>query len=255
MSRAWSWRQAIWESNLSATTKIVLQALASHMNDFGDPMFPSQERLSKLCSLSERAVITHLQVAEEMGWIRPRKRELRGKKWAANEYVACWPDGVNDVPQRGEGRSPDGVKEVHPNTPSLTVQENTPPTPKGEVTDLDIAFEEIWLARWGRGEGTQPRKPAFHAYQKALKRGAKHEAILAAVKARTGVEKPGTVFACMLATWLNEERWKDGQGKEGGVSPEELEASRKRAEDARKAHEERMRELTERRRRELGLTA
>lgn len=77
---AWTWKQAIWESDLSATTKIVLQALASHLNDFGDPMFPSQERLARLCSLSERSVISHLQMAEELGWIRPRKRELKGSK-------------------------------------------------------------------------------------------------------------------------------------------------------------------------------
>jgi hypothetical protein len=44
----WSWKQKIWESELSATTKIVLQALASHLNDFGDPMFPSQWRNSVL---------------------------------------------------------------------------------------------------------------------------------------------------------------------------------------------------------------
>lgn len=126
MSRAWSWRQAIWESDLAATTKIVLQALASHLNDFGDPMFPSQERLAKLCSLSERAVITHLQIAQDSGWIEPRKRALKGKKWAANEYVACWPDGVNDVPRWDEPRSPDGVNDVHTNIPIITSREVSP---------------------------------------------------------------------------------------------------------------------------------
>jgi hypothetical protein len=77
MSRVWSWRQAIWESTLGATTKIVLQALASHLNDMGEPMFPSQARLSRMCSLTERAVITRLHIAEQSGWIAPRKRGRR----------------------------------------------------------------------------------------------------------------------------------------------------------------------------------
>lgn len=123
MSRVWSWRQAIWESELAATTKIVLQALASHLNDMGDAMFPSQARLARMCSLSERAVIAHLHIAEQSGWIAPRKRDLKGSKWAANEYVATWPDGVNDVQVWGEPRSPHGVNDVHTNTPSLTSRE------------------------------------------------------------------------------------------------------------------------------------
>ncbi|WP_445493321.1 helix-turn-helix domain-containing protein [Rhodopseudomonas sp. RCAM05734] len=51
--------------------------LASHLNDMGEPMFPSQARLSRMCSLSERAVIAHLHIAEQAGWIAPRKRDLR----------------------------------------------------------------------------------------------------------------------------------------------------------------------------------
>lgn len=142
MSRVWTWRQAIWESDLQATTKLVLQALASHLNDVGGPMFPSQERLSRLCSLSERAVITHLGVAEEKGWIQARKRELNGKRWAANEYVARFPhgvndvhpfssDGVKDVQVQGERGSGDGVNDVHTNYPSEQTKEHPTKAPKG----------------------------------------------------------------------------------------------------------------------------
>jgi len=42
--------------------------------------------------------------------LAPRKRDLKGSKWAANEYVATWPDGVNDVQVRGEPRSSHGVR-------------------------------------------------------------------------------------------------------------------------------------------------
>ncbi|MET4294752.1 hypothetical protein ABIB06_006585 [Bradyrhizobium sp. LB8.2] len=236
----WSWKQKIWESKLSATTKIVLQALASHLNDFGDPMFPSQERLAKLCSLSERAIITHLQVAEDEGWIKPRKRELKGKKWAANEYIACWPDGVNDVPSRGEPRSPDGVKEVHPNSPSELSSKNNPPTPKGEPD----GFEEIWKAKWSRGNAPNPRQPALKAYAAALKRGSLPADILAGVKARVGVDKEDTVYAPQLVTWLNQERWKDGTGA-AVLSAVDLEAAERRLAESKRRHDEDMRRRVE----------
>ncbi|AYM12292.1 helix-turn-helix domain-containing protein [Agrobacterium tumefaciens] len=152
MSRVWTWRQAIFESNLQATTKLVLQALASHLNDMGGPMFPSQERLSMLCSLSERAVTNHLQIAEDEGWIVANKRELKGSKWAANEYSALFPDGVNkfhpvagdgvkDVHLQGEGDSPDGVKEVHTNSPSEHSNESST---KG--ARLESEFKVFWEA-------------------------------------------------------------------------------------------------------------
>jgi hypothetical protein len=148
MSRAYTWKQAIWESDLKATTKLVLQALASHLNDFGDAMFPSQARLSKLCSLSERAIIEHLQIAEREGWIAPRRRGLAGSKWAANEYVAQWPDGVKYVQPRGEPRSPHGVNQVHTelSTRNTPCEEDTEPEKnvtrvprEGEVSITDFA--------------------------------------------------------------------------------------------------------------------
>ena len=134
MSQVWTWRQAIFESNLTATTKLVLQALASHLNDMGGPMFPSQERLSKLCSLSERSVITHLQIAEAEGWIVATKRDQEGKAWASNQHAARFPDGVKHIYPSGI----DGVKEVHTNSPS----EHSSKLSKGGWP----AFEEFWDA-------------------------------------------------------------------------------------------------------------
>lgn len=152
MLRPWTWRQKVMESPLPSTTKLVLLVLSSHMNDMGEPAFPSQRRLADLCSLSERAIITHIQVAVEHGWLRCRKRGMAGQKWASNEYEAAWPkgvgydaergeprspqetEGVNDVHVRGEPRSCQGVNDVHTNTPVLTSHliENTPLPPKGD---------------------------------------------------------------------------------------------------------------------------
>lgn len=87
-----NWRTAILESVMSATTKHVLLTVSCHMNDAGESCYPSIERLCRETSLSNRAVITHLRIAREQGWIGVRERELAGKKWAAHGYFMTWPD-------------------------------------------------------------------------------------------------------------------------------------------------------------------
>jgi hypothetical protein len=69
--------------------------------------------------------ITHLQIAEDEGWIVASKREMQGSKWAANEYAA---------------RFPDGVKEVHTNSPS---EHSSEPSTKARV---ESDFHELWSA-------------------------------------------------------------------------------------------------------------
>lgn len=195
MKRVWSWRQAIWESELAATTKIVLQALASHLNDMGEPMFPSQARLAQMCSLSERAVIQHLQIAEERGWIKPRKRELKGSKWAANEYVAAWPDGVNDVHPWGEGGSPGGVNEVHTNSPVLTSKE---PTARA------CRFDEFW-----NEYPTKVDKKGCQRIWKSRKLDGLADEIIAGIKRWQSSDRWRRGFITNPSTFLNQERWKD----------------------------------------------
>jgi hypothetical protein len=139
-----SWEKAMLSTHLGAMTKLVLLILKHSTNTFGDMTWPSQELIAARCSLSKRAVITHLQVAEKAGWIKcvklsqvapmiaeqsgrkPVKRKSIGKDWAAKAYECCWPNGQNEtqLPQvkdvhpisggRGERRACLGVKDVHP---------------------------------------------------------------------------------------------------------------------------------------------
>lgn len=144
-------------------------------------MFPSQERLAKLCSLSERSVITRLQIAEGEGWIVASKREAQGSKWAANEYVARFPDGVKEIHPAttggmkhvhlgGEPASCGGVKEVHTNSPSEHPNELSN---RGWVQN---DFAEFWLAypnKVGKPKALlvwQRLKPDLHAVLSGLKR-------------------------------------------------------------------------------------
>jgi hypothetical protein len=141
-------------------------------------------------------------------------------------------------------------KNVTQNNTSVNNTEKIPPAPKGEPD----GFEEIWKARWSRGPQQHIRARALKAYLAALKRGHKHEDLLVAVKACAGVNKAGTEYAPMLSTWLNEERWKDAGGA-AVVSAADMEASRKRIEEARIDRERRLQEAQEHRRRQMGLIA
>jgi hypothetical protein len=106
-------------------------------------------------------VITHLQDAERLGWIKKKKRSLSGKEWAANEYLASWPEGVKEVHPinmsqvkeihlRGERGSHGGVKEVHMNSPSELSKEQSilVKTKKGKAhayscPSVGVALEDL----------------------------------------------------------------------------------------------------------------
>lgn len=86
-----SWRKAILKSDLPPTTRHVLLTLACHMNDAGESCFPSIKLLCEETGLSNRAVITHLQNATELGWITVGKHGFAGQRWASHEYRPAWP--------------------------------------------------------------------------------------------------------------------------------------------------------------------
>lgn len=234
MSRAWTWRNAILSTNLQATTKHVLMVISTHMNDMGGGCYPSVKTISQLASLSERSVCTHIEIAAQAGWLAIEKHGFNGQGWARHEYKALWPEGTESgsarqgTERRSQGTEPHDKKALNVVQSIELPKEPLKEHPKGEPD----GFAEIWKCVWRRGEGkTQPRKPALKAYIAALKRGDKHEEILAAIKARAGVDKPDTEFAPHLSTWLNEERWKDvvaGNSR----SAEEIAAASKRHEEA-----------------------
>ncbi|WP_141755122.1 helix-turn-helix domain-containing protein [Burkholderia plantarii] len=90
--KPWTWRHAIINSNLPATTRHVLLTLSCHVNDAGEPVYPSTLLLAAETGLSERAVITHLRAAAEAGWLVTEKHGYGGQKWARNQYYPLIPD-------------------------------------------------------------------------------------------------------------------------------------------------------------------
>jgi hypothetical protein len=75
---------------------------------------------------------------------------------------------------------------------------------------VEDAFSEFWKA-YPRRVGDNPRKTAFASYQRAIAHGAVPETILAGTRRLAAKHPTPTPFVPMASTWLNQERWEDGQ--------------------------------------------
>lgn len=229
-SRAWTWRQAITKSDLPPTTRHVLLTLSLYMNDVGGGCYPTTKQLEEATGLSERAVITHLQLARERGWLIAKEHGFKGQKWKNHEYEATWPEedidwkgtepssaGFEEGTERhSKGTEPNDEKalnEVQCNTP-LQHSNNTPLppiSPKGDLPDhVENDFQIVWDS-WPRRKGTS-RKNALSAYRRLTKRdrdqcfdGAMAYALTQSEKIEKdrGVER----FCCHLSTFINQRRW------------------------------------------------
>jgi hypothetical protein len=90
------WRWAYMSSyGPRSTTRLVLLAVALHMDKHGQRAFPSQSLLAEETGLTRRAVGKHLKEAEETGWITRRRVRLHGKTWAQTFYAPTIPDRVS----------------------------------------------------------------------------------------------------------------------------------------------------------------
>lgn len=97
MKPFYEWRGAVLASDLQPTTRFVLLTLGCHMNDQGESCFPSIETLVSESGLSRAAVIKHLGIAKDLGWIVCEKHGYRNSKWARNDYRISYPEGVHQV--------------------------------------------------------------------------------------------------------------------------------------------------------------
>lgn len=114
-----SWRQAITQSRLPATTRHVLLTLSLHMNDVGESCFPSIKTICDETGLTNRSVISHIAAAEAAGWLNVGVHGFAGQGWKRHEYIANVPENVVKeihrlFQKRGEGDSPRTVKGGEP---------------------------------------------------------------------------------------------------------------------------------------------
>ena len=136
--RAWTWRHLIIKSNLPPTTRHVLLTLSCFMNDVGGGCYPTQEQLAEATGLSDRAVRTHLELAESQGWLKRSEHGFRGQRWRNTEYWAQWPD-LLDVDEGAEARSAPSAersgttfRKVRKDVPTTSPDSsNSPRSPEG----------------------------------------------------------------------------------------------------------------------------
>ncbi|SDR09967.1 helix-turn-helix domain-containing protein [Pseudovibrio sp. Tun.PSC04-5.I4] len=100
--KAWSWRQAFCKSDLPGPTRAVLQALSMFMNAVGESCYPSIEDLVEYSGFSKNAVLKHIDIAKEAGWIEVSQHGFRGQRWKRQEYVARWPEHDLVAPSTSE---------------------------------------------------------------------------------------------------------------------------------------------------------
>ena len=155
------------------------------MNEKGESCFPSLDLLTEETRLSRRAVVEHLKVAADTGWIGKRAlRKPNGQGWRRVEYFALIPReverafhmkqaGAPESPPQGgapdalrqggapnsEGGAPDGIKVVHQLHPSTS--KSTSLTKDGaraaRRSSLPADFGISKRVReWARAKGWEP---------------------------------------------------------------------------------------------------
>jgi len=227
----------IRDKRLSYKARGLLAELLSH-----EPGFEvSREKLARNGQDGDRAVRSAIHELEAYGYLKRSQNRSEHQRFGA----AVW---VTQDPEEPSVRfAPAGNATAGNATPKNTKEEKTKERTlvRGE---LEPFFEEFWKVyprRQGRGG-------AIKAFAKALESSNATEILEGARSYGSDINLPDKQFIPMPATWLNQERWKDGPLPERIMSPEEKaereRQDRIRRDEIRKAAE--ARETAERKRAE-----
>jgi hypothetical protein len=89
----YTWKKHFVESDLPSLSKLLLHALAYHMNSLGRSCYPTQEQLSVETSISLKTVRTHLEKCIESGYVERYLHTSNIQKNWNYGYIARLPDG------------------------------------------------------------------------------------------------------------------------------------------------------------------
>lgn len=159
---SWSWRHAFAKSELASTTKLVLHTIGLHMDETGRGAYPTTVQISELSSLSEKAVVTHIRIAIEQGWLRSKVHGFKGQKWKNHEYEAHWPDehgdgkgterhsisdakALNVIPEGTERQVKKALNEVQSKVPIQHSNNVTPLVPQGGSKAKGHRLPDGWV--------------------------------------------------------------------------------------------------------------
>ncbi len=150
-------------------TKIVLLKLADNANDKGE-CWPSYENIAKVCEISKRTAMRHIDKLIEMGFLTKQKR--KGEKGNTSNLYNLSLDGVRVSPPSdteslppSDTESPDPVSSLEP--VNQNVGSSTQPAQNTSQLRKK-AFEHFWLT-WRQAKkmaGTTNDAPKGHSETK-----------------------------------------------------------------------------------------
>lgn len=106
-----TWRSALCESDLPATTRHVALTLSLHMNERGGSAFPSQETLARETGLHTDTVKKQLRVLVDLGWLTKAVSRLGRHRGTRVEYHATVPEGIVNTGAENTGIKSTGVQD------------------------------------------------------------------------------------------------------------------------------------------------
>jgi hypothetical protein len=125
------------------------------MDENGGSCFPSTRKLAEETGLSERTICTHLEIAENEGWIKKMQQGLTGQRWKRHSYQALIPPKalkeiqhleVKGTEPHAEGTEPDdkkALKEVQSSSSYNSTKNSTYMSDSIEYGLADLLFKLI----------------------------------------------------------------------------------------------------------------
>ena len=232
--QVWSWKHAIADSNLKPMTKLVLYTISNYMNSYGGGCYPSVSKIADQCGLKERATYSHINAAIAEGFLVKTKRNLRGSKWASNEYQAAYPEEARlqkNAPENGVhedaghktwGASPcrSGVHEdaglgcttVHTISPDNNPKNSPIKNIKKidfDPEDIEEKFETFWTNYVAISVGKGSKQEAKTIFTKLIKEGDDYDRIMQGLANYKQYTQSGGHYTKAVNRWLNKRGWED----------------------------------------------
>ena len=212
------------QSSLPSTTRHVLLTLSCHVNDAGEPCYPTIRLLAKETGRSPRVVMLHLDNGEAAGWITVGKHGFSGQKWATNEYTLAWPADNHPVDKSEKGgyfASPPFAEGGYFDDKKVVTQSNhlradlysgfpnvipnTPLSPDGDATGGGF---DRWWSRYPKERRIAKSKCARLWHRKDLEpRADQVIAVLASDVASAQWCRDDGQYIPLPMTWLSQDRF------------------------------------------------
>lgn len=262
LSPLFDWRSAIASKYgpSKPSTRHVLLTLSLWMSAKGDSCFPSQETLAEATGMTRKSVRTHIQVAEEEGWLERNAHGFGGQRWRRYDYAAKVPLAVlrairdeeqpaSEPPVKGGVRftqpskqgGVNGVQKVGYDLPTSTPLDSASSSTEERMSKNDLFGETVpqvpvvnaedFSALWAvHPKGN--KKDARAQFAKAIReKRATPDRMLSAL--RVYVSSFDNGFRGMhLFRWIRDDRWEEVE--DGGVKPAQSEEVSQLLEDARR---------------------